>query len=140
MKALPIAALLLLTIPALAHAQEVQIFRVVDGDTIKLLYKGVEESVRLIGVDTPERGQPGFNEATKFTARMVTGKTVHLEFDHTLRDRYKRLLAYVFLPDGRMLNEELIRAGHSRAYTKYPFKYMTRFINIDRPILQEKKD
>ncbi len=57
---------------------------------------------------------------------MVEGKNVRLEFDQTLRDRYGRLLAYVYLGDV-MINEELIRQGYSGVYDKYPFKYLERF-------------
>jgi micrococcal nuclease len=138
MKALLIAALLL--IPALTLAQEVQVVRTVDGDTIKVMYKGVEEPVRLIGVDTPEAGQPGYHNASEYTAYLVDDKVVRLEFDKTLQDKYGRLLAYVYLPDGRMLNEELIRARHSGVYTKYPFKYLMRFKSVERPVLRGKRE
>jgi micrococcal nuclease len=106
-------------------ARPVRVERVVDGDTL-LLDGGVR--VRLIGVDTPETVRPDHPvepfgpEASDFTERMVEGRFVTLEFDRERRDRYGRVLAYVYDADGRMLNEELIRAGFSPAETQYPYR------------------
>lgn len=97
--------------------------RVVDGDTIVL---GNDERVRLIGVDTPETKhptkpvQPFGPEASEFTRRAVEGRYVTLKFDREKRDRYQRLLAYVYLKDW-CLNEELIRAGLGECVTRYPY-------------------
>jgi endonuclease YncB( thermonuclease family) len=89
--------------------------RVVDGDTVYLERLG---KVRIIGVDTPERNEPGFDEATRFTERFCLGRTVHVEVCPVRsHDRYGRLraLVYVEREDGglRGLSEALIRAGHS---------------------------
>jgi endonuclease YncB( thermonuclease family) len=54
------------------------------------------------------------------------------EYDWQRRDRYGRLLAFVNLPDGTFLNAELIRQGYGHAYTKYPFKYMDEFKQLER--------
>jgi len=97
--------------------------RVVDGDTL-LLEGGTR--VRLIGVDTPETKHPHRPveplgvEAAKFTRRHVQGRRVTLRFDRERRDRYRRVLAYVYAGDW-FLNEELIRAGYSRAVTRFPY-------------------
>ncbi len=91
-----------------------QVTRVIDGDTI-LLANG--ERVRLIGVDTPELYHPFkpvqyfAREASEFTREMVEGKQVRLEYDWQRRDRYGRLLAYVYLDDSTFLNAEIIRQG-----------------------------
>lgn len=97
--------------------------RVVDGDTL-LLENGAR--VRLIGVDTPETKHPhkpveplGL-EAAEFVRRRVEGRLVTLRFDRDRLDRYHRVLAYVYL-DGWFLNEALIRAGYSRAVTRFPY-------------------
>jgi micrococcal nuclease len=58
---------------------------------------------------------------------MVEGKEVRLEFDWQRRDKYGRLLAYVYLTDGAFLNAEIIKQGYGFAYTKYPFKYLDEF-------------
>ena len=104
-------------------AESYRVQRVVDGDTL-LLADGTR--VRLLGVDTPETKHPRLPpeplgvEASEFTRRHVEGRTVTLQFDRERRDRYHRVLAYVYL-DGWMLNEELIRAGFSRAETRFPY-------------------
>lgn len=109
--------------------------RAVDGDTIVLADK---DRVRLIGVDTPELHHPRkpvqyyAEEAYRFTRRIVEGKKVRLEYDWQRRDRYGRLLAYVYLPDGTFLNAELIRQGYGHAYTKFPFKYLDEFRRLER--------
>jgi micrococcal nuclease len=109
--------------------------RAVDGDTIVLANK---DRVRLIGVDTPELHHPRkpvqyfADEAYRFTQKIAEGKTVRLEYDWQRRDRYGRLLAYVYLPDGTFLNAELIRQGYGHAYTKYPFKYLDEFRRLER--------
>lgn len=97
--------------------------RVVDGDTL-LLAGG--ERVRLLGVDTPETVapdrpvEPFGPEASAFTERMAEGRAVTLGYDKERRDRYGRTLAYVYV-DGRMLNEEILRAGLSEAQLQYPY-------------------
>ena len=100
-----------------------RVIRVVDGDTLVLQN---DERVRLIGVDTPETKhptkpvEPFGPEASLFTKHAVEGKTVRLKFDREKRDRYQRLLAYVYVGDW-CLNEEIIRAGYSECVTRYPF-------------------
>ena len=89
--------------------------------------------MRLIGVDTPETKHPRKpvqyfgKEASMFIANMAEGKKVRLDFDQNQRDKYKRLLAYVYLEDGTFLNAEIIKKGYGHAYTKFPFKYMNEF-------------
>ncbi len=105
-------------LPALAFADERgKVVKIVDGDTIKVKIGGSTETVRLIGVDTPETVHPNRpveyfgKEASAFTKRMANGKSVRLEDDPecTNRDKYGRLLRYVYLPDGTMLNGLIIR-------------------------------
>ena len=107
--------------------------RVVDGDTLLLANHA---RVRLIGADTPETVKPDYPvepygpQAADFTRRFVAeaGETVRLQFDREQVDQYGRFLAYV-LDDGRMLNEELIRAGLATAQTgfRYSSTMKTRF-------------
>ena len=96
---------------------------VVDGDTIKIRYGGVEESVRLLGVDSPETVHPDIPpepygaEATEFTKRLLQGEKVVLRFGRKQRDRYGRLLAFVYrTSDNQLVNLEIVRAGFGRVY------------------------
>ncbi len=98
----------------------VQVVEVVDGDTVVVAYAdGHTDTVRLLGVDTPETKDPDEPvqcygpEAAAFTAQRLTGRVVRLEFDVERRDRYGRELAYVEL-DGARFNDELIRLGYAR--------------------------
>jgi micrococcal nuclease len=94
--------------------------------------------VRLIGVDTPESTdvhvapEPLGKEATEFTRNAVEGREVRLQFDRERRDAYHRVLAYVWI-DARCLNEELIRAGFSRAETRFPYSAVMkrRFLSAE---------
>lgn len=92
----------------------------VDGDTLIL---GTGERVRLAGIDTPEKGsgkapaQYYAREAHRFAARLTEGKRVDvIPLPGASRDRHKRLVAEVILPDGRSLNEELLRKGMGYLY------------------------
>lgn len=106
-----------------------RIARVVDGDTFVLA--GTAEHVRLIGADTPETVKPNWpvepwgRESTAFTKDFLSGGEVRLEFDGDPRDKYERILAYVWVGN-RMLNEELIRAGLARAELKYDYSAATK--------------
>jgi micrococcal nuclease len=112
--------------------------RVIDGDTIAVEKNGKKEKVRLIGVDTPETVHPSKpveyfgKEASEFTRKKVEGKRVNLEYDRQSRDKYGRLLAYVYIEDGTFLNAEIIRQGYGFAYTRYPFKYLDDFRQYER--------
>ncbi len=127
--------LILILYLSFSHAQTYRVKRVVDGDTL-LLTNG--ERVRLIGVDTPETKHPEKpverfgKEAYLFTKKMVEGKKVRLEYDQTRRDKYDRILAYVYLMDGTFLNAEIVKQGYGFAYTKYPFKYLGEFRRYER--------
>jgi micrococcal nuclease len=97
--------------------------RVVDGDTLLLEDR---TRVRLLGIDTPETRRPDLPvdplglDAARFVQQRVEGRSVRLEFDRERRDRFGRVLAYVYAGD-LLLNEELIRAGFSRAETHFPY-------------------
>ncbi|WP_051254556.1 thermonuclease family protein [Halobacillus kuroshimensis] len=100
--------------------------RVVDGDTIRVEWNGAEETVRLLLVDTPETVhpdkpvQPFGQEASQFAKDTLTGKEVQLEFDGPERDKYGRLLAYIWISD-TSFNELLLEKGLARyAYVYDP--------------------
>ena len=111
--------------------------RVVDGDTIEITLDNKRETVRLLLVDTPEtkhpklKAQPLGKEATEFTKKFFTKKDIKIEYDKQQRDKYKRLLAYVYVDD-KMLNRALIEAGFARVYGIKPnTKYLKQFKSIE---------
>ena len=128
-----------------------RVVRVVDGDTIKVETStpppgiAVAETIRLVGVDTPEivdRRKPVqrfAKEASNYVKARLTGKSVRLAFDKDLRDRYGRLLAYVFLEDGSCFDLELILEGYGYAYVKYPFFFMEEFRHAELEARYEKR-
>ena len=104
-----------------------RVARVVDGDTIRVQLASGEEAVRYIGIDTPESVKPGapvecFAErASAFNERLVSGEHVRLVRDVEERDRYGRLLAYVYrVRDGLFVNAELVRRGYATVATFPP--------------------
>jgi micrococcal nuclease len=105
--------------------------RVVDGDTVHvLLASGRDERVRLIGIDTPEVGQCFAARATAEARRLADGRDVVLKGDATqsTRDRYGRLLAYVWLPGGKDLGFQQLAAGVARVYVyDRPFQRLSAY-------------
>jgi micrococcal nuclease len=97
-----------------------QVTNIVDGDTIDVLINGATYRVRYILVNTPERGQPFYSEATAANAALVSGQTVTLVKDVSETDRYGRLLRYVYLADGTFVNAELVRQGYAQIATFPP--------------------
>lgn len=116
-----------------------RVTEVADGDTIVIDMSGTAERVRFIGVDTPETQDPRkavqcFGKAaSEFTKKLIGSDPVRLESDplSTNRDRYNRLLRYVYLPDGRLLEEEIIREGYGFAYTSFPFTKTEHFKQLE---------
>lgn len=93
--------------------------RVVDGDSIEVMLDGKLTSLRYIGLDAPEIGMPHSLEAADFNRNLVEGQIVELEQDTSNTDKYGRLLRYVYLQDGTMVNTELVRLGFALAIA-YP--------------------
>jgi micrococcal nuclease len=108
---------LLFTSPLYAEEFTGKVVGVSDGDTIKVMYLGRAERVRLYGIDCPEKGQAFGNRAKQLTSQTVFGKNVMVKTHGC--DRYGRILGDVFLPDGRSLNQELVRAGYAWWFRKY---------------------
>src|SRR5262245_41624070 len=110
-----------------ADADTVRVVRVVDGDTIRVALPSGEEAVRYIGIDTPESVKPGTpvecfaKKASAFNAGLVEGERVKLVYDVERRDRFGRLLAYVYRArDGLFVNAELVRRGYATVATFPP--------------------
>ncbi len=118
--------------------------RFVDGDTIAVDMNGKTESVRMIGIDTPETHKPNSPvqcygpAASAFTKNLIGNQKVRLEADskNTNRDRYDRLLRYVYLPDGRLVAKELISQGYGFAYTQFPFSKKDEFVAAEKSAQQ----
>ena len=113
--------------PAGGPASAGRVLRVVDGDTIQVQVGGQAEKVRYIGVDTPESVKPGTpvqcyaKRASAFNERLIEGRRVRLVLDAEHRDRYGRLLAYVYRrSDGLFVNAALVRGGYAHVLTIPP--------------------
>ena len=120
---------------------------VYDGDTLKIENIG---KVRLLGIDTPE-SQPSSKDhfyiksfsitekrlrkiakqAKYYNIHNLKDRRVSLELDQTHRDKYDRLLAYVYLPDGRMLNRILLQKGLATVFRRYDFQYKKDFLEAE---------
>ena len=101
--------------PDSAMLQQAAVVRVIDGDTIDVLIDGGEERVRYFGVDTPERGERCFDEATERNEALV-GEEVLLLSDLRERDEFDRLLRYVFTPAVESVDARLVAEGLGEAW------------------------
>ena len=90
---------------------------ITDGDTIRVMHNGAPERIRLWGIDCPESKQPFGTRAKQFTGDLAFGQTVIVRVRDV--DRYKRTVAEIILPDGRNLNQELVRAGLAWWFERY---------------------
>ena len=147
---IPILAIAICSPIALyALGNKALVISVIDGDTLKVRYKGKNQSVRLIGIDAPEssKNRKAFKDSARsskdinviisqgkmaktYVQTLVKkGDTVRIVFDIEKRDRYHRLLGYVYLSDGRMLNDVIIRNGYASLLTIPPnVRYKSKFL------------
>lgn len=132
------------------------VVKVIDGDTLDINIPDASASggqaythtrIRLWGVDTPETKDPNRKpmffgkEASEFTTTKALNKkvVVHLERDRNTRDKYHRLLAYVQLPDGKFLNEELLREGYAYADTRFKHGLYNKYKQLESLARSQKK-
>jgi micrococcal nuclease len=140
--------LLLLLVATGTEARQLQgkVLWIYDGDTLKVAKVG---KVRLLGIDAPEHEdspRDGYyirqgiprqrlrriaRKALRYNIETVKGRTVRLLTDHDERDRYGRLLAYVVLPDGRMLNRLLLEKGYAAVYRRFDFRLKQDFLRAE---------
>jgi micrococcal nuclease len=122
--------------PSLATAGErARVLEVIDGDTLLVRSDQDVRTIRLIGIDAPERGHParpkefGSDESAKYLSDLCEGKEVLLEPDREDTDSYGRYLRYVFLPgpERRLLNLDLVRHGYARVLRPFPFSRREEF-------------
>ncbi|PGK52246.1 nuclease [Priestia megaterium] len=116
---------------------DAKVVKVSDGDTVTISFNGKEERVRMLLVDSPESVhpskpvQPYGVEASDFTKKSLTGKDVEVELGNPERDKYGRLLAYLYV-DGKMYNETLLEKGLARV--AYVYAPNTRYVDEFRAI------
>ncbi|MBP9738809.1 thermonuclease family protein [Candidatus Saccharibacteria bacterium] len=118
-----------------------------DGDTIAVNMEGRTETIRFIGVDTPETHDPRKpvqcygKTASAFTKKTIGTQNVRLEADPESgnRDRYNRLLRFVYLPDGTLLNQKLVAEGYGFAITGFPHTKMAQFVDAEKIAIDEKR-
>ena len=140
---------LLLLCPAVnAETLKGRVTYVYDGDTLKI--EGVGK-VRLLGIDTPEREDStrddyytrryGIKRATlrriaeeahRYTLENSLNRRVELELDREAVDKYDRVLAYLYLPDGRMLNRQLLEEGLASVYRRFEFREKRNFLQSEK--------
>jgi micrococcal nuclease len=122
-----------------------RVVKIVDGDTIDVQLGGTRETVRYIGVDTPETKHPSKpvqcygRRASDFNSRLVSGERVRLVRDVERRDRYGRLLAYVYrVRDGLFVNAEIARLGYAQPLSIAPdVRHADRFADLAREARQQ---
>jgi micrococcal nuclease len=115
--------------------QEAKVLKVVDGDTIEVLIGDKKERIRLIGIDSPELSQCFGQEASKKAKEILTDKTIILESDSSQsdKDKYGRLLRYMFLSDGTNFDEFMVINGFAKEYTyrNISYKYQSEFFKAE---------
>lgn len=131
------------TLSQVGYDRWVTVEKVYDGDTFRTTNG---EKVRLLGINTPEiahnsqRGEPLASEAERLLQSLIGGQQVRLQFDTERRDQYGRLLAQVFLRDGRWVNAQLIEAGMAHVYTFAPnFKWAKKLLTAERIARQQQR-
>ena len=121
----------------------------IDGDTVRVRIHNPPdrlkpvEVVRLLGIGTPETVHPNkpverFGiEASEFTKEALLGREVFLAFDWNLRDRYGRVLAYIYDQQGDCFNALIVRQGYAYAYLEYPFQFAEEFETFEKEAREE---
>lgn len=131
-----LSALLLLPLACEQPSDTVMVVRVIDGDTI-VIEGGYH--VRYIGIDSPETDEFYYSEAKQMNTDLIAGQKVRLENDITDKDKYGRLLRYVFVED-TFINAEMVRQGCAWS-TAYPpdVKYQVYFVAMEKEARQLKR-
>ena len=149
LKVLSLVFVLVLVSSPIYAQQKTTVTRIIDGDAIQVIYGGVERRIRLIGIDAPESRidrkamkdanmsehdiktivEMGAKAKAYVNGLIKRGDFITIEFDTQEKDRYGRLLCYVYLSNGKMLNEEIVKAGYANVKTIPPnVKYKDKFL------------
>ena len=121
--------------------ESIELARIIDGDTVIVKINGEEKSVRLIGIDTPEKNECFEKEATEKLKTLIENKKIKLEADNSQddKDKYGRLLRYIYLENGTLVNKKLIEEGAAKEYTyKIAYKFQAEFKETEK-MAKEKK-
>lgn len=160
-KLLILFVVLSLFLSTVTHAQQrTTVTRVIEGDTIQALYGGVEKRIRLLGIDAPETRvnrqakkdenmseyniktiiEMGKQSKAYVNSLVKRGDLITIEFDVQKWDKYGRLLGYVYLSNGKMLNEEIVKAGFASIMTVPPnVKYKNRLSRAYQEAEEDKR-
>ncbi len=132
-----LSLLLISCVPSSYLEGPFNVTRAVDGDTLELSTK---EKVRLSGINTPEKNECYYKEAKEKLSELVAGKQVYLERDYTNKDKYHRLLRYVYV-DNNEVNSILVQEGYAKVYDKYAYdtKKYKKLKDIEAPAIQESR-
>jgi len=137
---------LLFSVLLAASPQTARVVAVHDGDTITVRFDGNTEKVRLVGIDSPELKdeRQAYRDAAyaarDYARSRMGGETITLESEprQADRDKYGRLLRYVVLRDGTIVNEELVRKGYAHVYDRFQFTLKPRFKVAESEAKREK--
>lgn len=126
-----VVLLIFLSLPSFSVASDFsgRVVAILDGDTIEVLHNGKAERIRLAGIDCPEKRQPFGQKAKQFTSTLVFGK--HVTVQPVAKDRHKRTVGEVILPDGRNLSRELLRAGLAWWYRAYSTNLLLAMLELE---------
>ncbi|CAN5155509.1 thermonuclease family protein [soil metagenome] len=117
MTRLSLLVFILIASPVNAADWQGKVVSIADGDTITVLHENEQIKVRLYGIDCPEKKQPFGSRAKQMTGDRAAGKIVTVK--PKAKDRYGRTVAEIILPDGKSLNQELLRAGLAWHFVRY---------------------
>ena len=124
--------LLFLVIPVMKSVNSSEnkwykVIRIIDGDTLVIWYQNKQEKVRLFGIDAPEKYRQGYFKAAAVLEELCFRKKIRLIFPYkNKRGKFGRLLAKVYLSDGRLVNQLLLEAGVVKLYKKDPLRINKR--------------
>lgn len=119
-----------ISIKATASQAKPMVTKIIDGDTVNILVNNQKDTIRIIGINSPETGECFNREATDKAREILNSKSVILEADSSQdnKDKYNRLLRYIFLSNGTNFGEFMIKNGFAKEYTyKVPYKYQSLY-------------
>lgn len=135
--------------PTITDRKLNKVLKVIDGDTVNVEIDGKSQTIRLIGIDSPETVDPRKpvqcfgKEASNKAKELLTEKNVVMEVDSTQgdKDKYNRLLRYIYLEDGTSVNKYMISEGYAHEYTyqSNPYKYQIEYIKAEQSAREGKK-